>query len=68
MPSQGNFILIDFKTDGNEVFQFLLERGYIVRSGNALGFPTSVRVTVGSKEQNDGIIEKMSEYMKVKAH
>jgi len=68
MPSQGNFILIDFKTDGNEVFQFLLERGYIVRSGNALGFPTSVRVTVGSMEQNAGIIEKMSQYMKVKAH
>ena len=36
-PSQANFILIDFGTSGNEVFQYLLERGYIVRSGNALG-------------------------------
>ena len=41
-PSQANFILIDFGTSGDEVFQYLLERGYIVRSGNALGFPTSV--------------------------
>ena len=62
-PSQGNFILIDFKTDGNDVFQYLLERGYIVRSGRALGFPTSVRVTVGSKEQNEGVIKLMGDYL-----
>jgi histidinol-phosphate aminotransferase len=61
--SQGNFILINFQTDGDEVFQFLLERGYIVRSGKALGFPTAVRVTVGSAEQNDGIIKIMGEYL-----
>jgi histidinol-phosphate aminotransferase len=66
-PSQGNFILIDFKVDGNTVFQYLLERGYIVRSGNALGFPTSVRVTVGSKEQNSGVIQVMKEFLAEKA-
>jgi len=55
-PSQGNFILIDFKQEGNEVFQYLLERGFIVRSGNALGFPTSVRITVGTQQQNQEII------------
>lgn len=64
-PSQGNFILIDFKADGQEVFQFLLERGYIVRSGKALGFPTCVRITVGSKEQNDGVIEVIKQYLSV---
>ncbi|WP_102274759.1 histidinol-phosphate transaminase [Cytobacillus massiliigabonensis] len=66
-PSQGNFLLIDFNTDGNEVFQFLLEKGYIVRSGKALGFPTSVRVTVGSKEQNEGVMKVMGEYLTFKA-
>jgi histidinol-phosphate aminotransferase len=66
-PSQGNFILIDFKSDGNEVFQYLLERGYIVRSGKALGFPTSVRVTVGSKEQNEGVMKVMGDYLTYKA-
>ncbi|WP_246942176.1 histidinol-phosphate transaminase [Bacillus pinisoli] len=63
-PSQGNFILIDFKTlQGNEVFQYLLERGYIVRSGNALGFPTSIRVTVGTEEENEGIISVLRELL-----
>lgn len=62
-PSQGNFILIDFHTDGDEVFQFLLERGFIVRSGKALGFPTCVRITIGSKEQNEGILSKIQEFL-----
>lgn len=66
-PSQGNFILIDFKVDGNEVFQYLLERGYIVRSGKALGFPTSVRITVGSKEQNEGVLAELSQFLQLKA-
>jgi histidinol-phosphate aminotransferase len=66
-PSQGNFILIDFKLDGNEVFQYLMERGFIVRSGKALGFPTSVRVTVGSKEQNEGVISMMKQLLQEKA-
>ena len=66
-PSQANFILIDFGTSGDEVFQFLIERGFIVRSGNALGFPTAVRVTVGSKEENSELIEMMEQYVKQKA-
>lgn len=61
--SQGNFILIDFKQEGNQVFQYLLERGFIVRSGNALGFPTSVRITVGTKEQNSEIISLLTEML-----
>lgn len=66
-PSQANFILIDFNNDANEVFQYLLERGFIVRSGKPLGFPTAVRVTVGSAEQNEGVIKVMSEFLSEKA-
>jgi histidinol-phosphate aminotransferase len=62
-PSQGNFILINFNADSNEVFQFLLEKGYIVRSGKALGFPCFVRVTIGSREQNEGVLEAMEQYL-----
>lgn len=63
MKSQTNFILIDFKVDGNEVFQYLLERGYIVRSGSGLGFPTSVRITIGSKEQNIGVQQVIEQFV-----
>jgi histidinol-phosphate aminotransferase len=61
--SQTNFILIDFNVDGDKVFQYLLEKGYIVRSGKALGFPTSVRITVGSFEQNEGVLNALGEFL-----
>jgi histidinol-phosphate aminotransferase len=62
-PSQTNFILIDCKLDGDQVFQYLMERGYIVRSGKALGFPTAVRITVGSFEQNEGVLKVLGELL-----
>ncbi|PLS16344.1 histidinol-phosphate transaminase [Bacillus sp. M6-12] len=65
-PSQGNFILINFEMDSDEVFQFLLEKGYIVRSGRALGFPGWIRVTVGSQQQNEGIIQQMKSLLAVR--
>ncbi|RFU68492.1 histidinol-phosphate transaminase [Peribacillus saganii] len=66
-PSQGNFILINFDMDSDEVFQYLLENGYIVRSGRALGFPGWVRVTIGSHEQNEGIIAQMKSLLAMRS-
>ncbi|MDG5470642.1 histidinol-phosphate transaminase [Jeotgalibacillus sp. ET6] len=63
-PSQGNFILIDFKRDGDLLFQELMKKGYIVRSGQALGYPTALRITIGSKEQNEKIISVLKEILK----
>ncbi|WP_043933605.1 histidinol-phosphate transaminase [Bacillus sp. EB01] len=62
-PSQGNFILVNVHQDANRVFQYLLERGFIVRSGAALGFPESVRITVGSQEQIEGIINVFGAFL-----
>jgi histidinol-phosphate aminotransferase len=62
-PSQTNFILIDFERDGDEVFQYLLTKGFIVRSGKALGAPTNVRITVGTEQQNDDLIAAMTEFI-----
>ena len=47
VPSQANFILIDFGKDSQEVFQALLREGIIVRPGHIWNYPTSARVTVG---------------------
>ncbi|WLR43730.1 histidinol-phosphate transaminase [Bacillus carboniphilus] len=64
--TEGNFILIDFKRDSDELFQALLEQGYIVRSGKALGFNTSLRITFGTKEQNEEIIKVLEEILSQK--
>ncbi|GAE29026.1 histidinol-phosphate transaminase [Alkalihalobacillus hemicellulosilyticus] len=60
-PSQTNFILIDFKQSGDRVFDFLLRKGFIVRSGKALGFPTCVRITIGKKEDNEELFTYLEE-------
>lgn len=51
--SQGNFIFISIPgKESAEVFQDLLERGYTVRP-----FPNGVRITVGTKEENEELFE-----------
>jgi histidinol-phosphate aminotransferase len=62
-PSQGNFILVDMDRPGNQMFEEFLREGIIVRSGEALGFPTFVRITVGTEEQNQKIINVISQVL-----
>lgn len=59
-PSQTNFVLVDLKMPGNEAFEQLLRQGIIVRSGEALGFPTCIRITVGTAEQNEKVIQALT--------
>ncbi|WP_078380186.1 histidinol-phosphate transaminase [Sutcliffiella halmapala] len=60
--SEGNFILIDFETDADTLFNYLLTKGFIVRSGTALGYPTCLRITIGTLEQNAEIISHLKEF------
>lgn len=62
-PSNTNFILFEIKADSNEVFQELMSRGYIVRSGAALGVPGYLRVTIGTEEQNAGLLAQLEEIL-----
>ncbi|WP_079530126.1 histidinol-phosphate transaminase [Halobacillus hunanensis] len=48
--SEANFVLIHLPMSGDEMFEHLLSKGFIVRSGEALGIPNSIRLTIGSKE------------------
>lgn len=59
-PSQANFVFMEVG-DGNEVFQRLLQKGYIVRSGAGLGLPNGIRVTVGNQEDNEQILALLEE-------
>ncbi|CAI8699330.1 histidinol-phosphate transaminase [Bacillus pseudomycoides] len=63
-PSQTNFIFLKLGIPGNEAFERLMRKGYIVRSGAAFGLPDGIRITVGLKEENDEIIELLTELVK----
>lgn len=60
-PTETNFILIETGIDGDVLFDDLLKKGFIVRSGQALGFPQAIRVTAGTKEQNDAFLQALDE-------
>lgn len=48
--SHTNFLLVNVPIDADDFIQYLLEHGFIARSGNALGYDKTVRITIGEKE------------------
>jgi len=64
VPTQANFILIDFEKDSEEVFQALLREGIIIRPGKIWGYPTFARVTIGRMEDNQKFIKALKKIFK----
>ncbi|MCD1260234.1 histidinol-phosphate transaminase [Paenibacillus athensensis] len=62
-PAHGNFVMVDVGRPAGPVFQSLLRKGIIVRGGHQLGFPTSIRVTIGSREQNGKFIAALEQVL-----
>lgn len=60
-PSYANFIMIHLHQRGELVYEELLKKGVIVRSGSLLGFPNSIRVTVGTEMENRQFISALKE-------
>ncbi|MDH2886871.1 MULTISPECIES: histidinol-phosphate transaminase [Bacillus cereus group] len=63
-PSQTNFIFLKIGLPGNEVFERLMKKGYIVRSGAPFGLLDGIRITVGLKEENAEIIALLANLVK----
>jgi histidinol-phosphate aminotransferase len=57
VPSQANFILVDVREDGQDLWRRLLRRGVIIRPAAGWGLPRHIRVTVGTREQNERFLE-----------
>ncbi len=55
-PSQANFIMVDTGVACGAVFEALLKQGLIIRQDPTWGYPYSVRITIGSEEQNNKMI------------
>jgi histidinol-phosphate aminotransferase len=58
IPSVGNFVTVRVG-DGQTVFARLLRRGVIVRPIAAYGLPQHLRVTVGTAEENDRVLQAL---------
>ncbi len=59
IPSAGNFISVDLKRPGAEVYQALLRRGVIVRPVANYGMPHHLRVSIGLEAENARFIQAL---------
>ena len=64
IPSAGNFITIVFDSRDNVInlVQYLLENGIIVRDLVGFGLPNCIRITIGTKKENELLIDKIKEF------
>lgn len=52
VPTEANFIFVDFHRDAEEIFNALVARGFIIRPV----LKTCARITIGSPAQNAGLV------------
>jgi histidinol-phosphate aminotransferase len=63
-PSDANFLLVRFN-DPTDVYKYLTSKKIIVRNRSGLhGCEGCLRITVGTQEENQILIESLNEYEK----
>lgn len=63
-PSDANFLLVEV-SNANGIYEYLKNAGVIVRNRSRVALcGNCLRITVGTDEENDLLIEKMAEYGK----
>jgi len=59
LPSVGNFLCVRVADNGRDIYDKLLGHGVIVRPVDNYGLPEYLRITVGSKEQNQLVLNAL---------
>ncbi|KTD83029.1 histidinol-phosphate transaminase [Legionella waltersii] len=62
LPSACNFLTFDCKKDSTDLYQYLLNRGIIVRPLHAYKMNNYIRVTIGTAEQNSFFLSALNDY------
>jgi histidinol-phosphate aminotransferase len=60
LPSQTNFVLIDFARDAAPIERALFERGVIARPMGGYGLPEFLRISVGTRAENERLLEALT--------
>ncbi len=63
VPTEANYIFVDTSRDCQEVFKQLMLKGVIIRTGDIFGYPTYIRVTVGSPSENQRFIKALQDIL-----
>lgn len=55
--------MFEVKAPSNVVFEEMMKRGFIIRSGAALGLEGYIRVTIGTEAQNARFLKLLGEVL-----
>lgn len=66
LPSQANFIMVRVSPKAAEINEAMLRRGVILRPLKSYGLPEYMRISVGSREENDIFMKAFREALSVK--
>ncbi|GIO22627.1 histidinol-phosphate transaminase [Oceanobacillus sp. J11TS1] len=61
-PSEANFLLVKTPESGMDAYDFLTRYGFIVRPGELLGIPNTIRVTIGKEEDMKVLQSVLQDY------
>ena len=59
-PTQTNFFLVDIQSDCKQLYDAMLHKGVIIRPMSAYGFPTYIRITVGTPAENERLLKALA--------
>lgn len=63
IPSAGNFIAVEFKTDTNKLYQDLLQQGVIVRPVGMYEMPNHLRISIGLEQENAALLAALNKVL-----
>ncbi|MBO8170110.1 MAG: histidinol-phosphate transaminase [Thermoanaerobacteraceae bacterium] len=71
VPTQANFIFVNVGVSSKELFPLMLREGVIVRTGDIFGLDDYIRLTVGTRKENErffAALDKCLEQLKNKKY
>lgn len=63
VKSNTNFIFFDVGREAKPVVELLLQNGILVRDGAEYGFPTMIRLSIGTPEENEKVISALGKIL-----
>jgi histidinol-phosphate aminotransferase len=59
IPSETNFVFVDLGVEAAPLCEELLHRGVIIRPLGWMGLPKAIRISIGTREENEKCLEEM---------
>ncbi len=60
--SETNFLLVQTPISGHEMFDYFIQYGVIIRPGELLGYPNTIRISIGLAEEMEKVKQVITQF------